>query len=403
MKKLYTLVVMAFIAIAANAQTANMKESVSENVLSISATPVNGLRNLSKIQIPENAIKLNPSKKAPKKAISSVNDLAGNYEWTYNLAKELADDLSTIEDYQTNSKDVQIVVSDATKNEIQIIGMMQETLTATVEFGAEIGGSTYNLITIPCQFAYTSSSYGKCDLTGVYYDEDDSKWYMTDMYGMIQEDGSIILINWMLYIITEGKYQGYNLTTYFMPYSILEPADNIADVAATPANPSFEVVYPYDADKKYGVVILSIPTVDINDNPIRKDKLYYQIWKEEGGSQQVYTFEPTLYETLEESMTEIPYKFNDNFDFDEYEGYKRVFLNFDYNSIWSKVGVQSIYKGGGKTKKSDIIWYNLISDGISTIKAEKTDGAIYSIDGRRLNEVPATGLYIQNGKKYVVK
>ena len=43
------------------------------------------------------------------------------------------------------------------------------------------------------------------------------------------------------------------------------------------------------------------------------------------------------------------------------------------------------------------------SSGISAIKTEKTDGAIYSIDGRRLNEVPSQGLYIRNGKKFFVK
>lgn len=43
------------------------------------------------------------------------------------------------------------------------------------------------------------------------------------------------------------------------------------------------------------------------------------------------------------------------------------------------------------------------SAGISNIKVEQSDAAIYSIDGRRLEKVPAHGLYIQNGKKYIAK
>ena len=42
--------------------------------------------------------------------------------------------------------------------------------------------------------------------------------------------------------------------------------------------------------------------------------------------------------------------------------------------------------------------------GVNTVSIEKkADGAIYSITGVKLNAVPAKGLYIQNGKKFVVK
>ena len=47
-----------------------------------------GNRSLSNIRIPENAVKVTPLKKAPKKAISSVGDLAGEYEWTYYTTEE---------------------------------------------------------------------------------------------------------------------------------------------------------------------------------------------------------------------------------------------------------------------------------------------------------------------------
>lgn len=62
-------------------------------------------------------------------------------------------------------------------------------------------------------------------------------------------------------------------------------------------------------------------------------------------------------------------------------------------------------------KKSIISPYVFFADvvltkqtsGIAPVKVEKADGAIYSIDGRRLNEAPTKGLYIQNGKKYIAK
>ena len=94
MKKLYTLIVMAFIAVAVNAQIANKKIAISP----LNDISVKGNRSLSNIRIPENAVKVTPLKKAPKKAISSVGDLAGEYEWTYYTTEEdPAADPSTIE------------------------------------------------------------------------------------------------------------------------------------------------------------------------------------------------------------------------------------------------------------------------------------------------------------------
>jgi hypothetical protein len=39
--------------------------------------------------------------------------------------------------------------------------------------------------------------------------------------------------------------------------------------------------------------------------------------------------------------------------------------------------------------------------GISTILTDKADSHIFDLQGRQLNSVPAHGIYIQNGKKYV--
>lgn len=42
-------------------------------------------------------------------------------------------------------------------------------------------------------------------------------------------------------------------------------------------------------------------------------------------------------------------------------------------------------------------------DAVEAVKAVAADGAVYNLSGQRLNAVPAKGLYIQNGKKFVVK
>lgn len=44
-----------------------------------------------------------------------------------------------------------------------------------------------------------------------------------------------------------------------------------------------------------------------------------------------------------------------------------------------------------------------VENGVKSIETKVADGAIYTISGQRLNAAPAKGLYIQNGKKFVIK
>lgn len=44
-----------------------------------------------------------------------------------------------------------------------------------------------------------------------------------------------------------------------------------------------------------------------------------------------------------------------------------------------------------------------VENGVKNIETKVADGAIYTISGQRLNAAPAKGLYIQNGKKFVIK
>ena len=45
-----------------------------------------------------------------------------------------------------------------------------------------------------------------------------------------------------------------------------------------------------------------------------------------------------------------------------------------------------------------------IADGIAVVNTEKADnGQIYDLQGRRVRNVNVPGVYIRNGKKFVVK
>ena len=173
----------------------------------------------------------------------------------------------------------------------------------------------------------------------------------------------------------------------------------VKDVAATPAKPSVE---EFDYDDEYLYASFSIPAVSTQDEPLLTSKLFYVIWVEKNGQASKLTLEADLYKNLNEDLTEIPYLLDDDYDIGAYGAY--VYLNQDETEVatWTKIGIQSIYYGGGETHASEIAWYE--ADAINSIQAVNTQrsSAIYNLSGQRVQHA-TKGLYIINGKKVVVK
>lgn len=191
----------------------------------------------------------------------------------------------------------------------------------------------------------------------------------------------------------DGTYEWYNDIT-------LTP---VVEMAATPATPSVVLI---TTGGEYGASVqFEIPTVDVNGNEMLTSKLSYVIYVEKDGQAQKLTLEAGVYEELAEDMTEIPYTFTDEWDI--YAGGYMIYLNqgADEISSWTKIGVQSIYTGGGERHESEIGWYEIedevYEDGIVGVKSQNSN-VIYDMQGRRVSK-PTHGLYIINGKKVLVK
>lgn len=127
------------------------------------------------------------------------------------------------------------------------------------------------------------------------------------------------------------------------------------DVAATPADP--EITDIKTVGRAYPVVYFNIPTEDVNGDPIMQAKLAYQLYVEKDGEVTPLVLEAAIYDELEEDMSEIPYGFSDGWDI--YSG--TIYLNQGEEEIasWDKIGIQSIYYGGGEVNKSNIAWMGL--------------------------------------------
>ena len=187
------------------------------------------------------------------------------------------------------------------------------------------------------------------------------------------------------------------------PYEILTALvlTKAVEKEATPANPSVSDFSDYDAEDGYGMVVVEIPTTDTNGEPMLVDKLSYVLYVDENGTISPYTFDASLYEVLTESISEVPFTLDDDWDFDVDGEMVWISLNSE-TATYTRIGVQSIYRGMGIEHKSDIVWYTIDRDG-TAIKGVSTDegkSTVYNLAGQRV-EKAQKGIYIVNGKKVV--
>lgn len=181
----------------------------------------------------------------------------------------------------------------------------------------------------------------------------------------------------------------------------------IPDVAATPATPEIPTEGGLDLVDTWSPKIhANVKRVDVDDNELLADKLYYSVWVEKEGTQQPLVFTQSNYWGLDGDVTEIPYNFN-NWDITTGGETITLFQGEEEIKTWSRIGIQAIYYGGGERHTSAIAWVeNPTYDGPAGIAdlmtEESTKANYFDLQGRRIVK-PAHGLFIVNGKKVFKK
>ena len=207
----------------------------------------------------------------------------------------------------------------------------------------------------------------------------------------VNEDESTIVAEWPASMITNvGPNTLLIINDYVAP--ILTAFD---EMPAVPANPVFtDEDIMVNSNAGWAVLHFTIPTVDVDGNRLNENKLYYNILLDG----EVYTFDPETYIGFSSAMTDIPYKFEDNINFDIYingNGSHTVYL---YTTDFSTVGVQSFYTAGDEVNYSDIVTVNKPSHtGIHEFneEAQIIGTRYYDLTGRELPTVPASGIYLK--------
>ena len=198
------------------------------------------------------------------------------------------------------------------------------------------------VVTIPNQLL---GSYGTNNLYFVAYNENlqDAYYLIYDAEtGSFSEGDNAYMIN-----LYKDKLER---SVYEFLYDV--KIKKIVERVATPANPSFaNMQFTPKGDK----IETQLAVVDTEGNGLVTNKLFYKLYiKDELGSDAALTFTKELYPTLESDMEEIPYGFA-NADFAN----GVVTLRMEH-ADWDKIGLQSIYKGLGETRESEIVWYNIV-------------------------------------------
>lgn len=171
------------------------------------------------------------------------------------------------------------------------------------------------------------------------------------------------------------------------------------EVPAIPADPVITNYRSTLSEWGYNALQFNIVATDKDGNYIVPEKLSWQAYIDD----EPFIFSPDDYEGLTEEMTEIPFGWYDaNYD---------IYLSFFtiYFEPAKNVGIQSIYRGAGVERRSNIVYFDLATSQIVTepwndetvgIAPAQTSTDVkavsyYDATGRRVN-ADAKGLIIKS-------
>lgn len=164
--------------------------------------------------------------------------------------------------------------------------------------------------------------------------------------------------------------------------------------AGTPRDPKV-IYYQTYGQNVFSIAMFEVPLQDTNGNFMDPSKLSYQLFVDDD---EPYTLYRDEYPNLTEDMDEVPYLFNDG------KGtiVEKAYGIYIYQSGFDRLGIQSIYRGGGEEHRSNIGYWYFNTDGVSSASLDARHASTYDLSGRRVegDNLPK-GIYIVGGKKVV--
>ena len=159
------------------------------------------------------------------------------------------------------------------------------------------------------------------------------------------------------------------------------------EVVSAPGNPEIVYFEPYDDNMGYSYVQFFLDKTDKDGNQLNDKKLYYNVYLDD----ELTTFAPGDY-MLTEEMTDVPYDYENMFDFFIDDLKHTVYF---YTPDFSKVGIQAFYLDGDNKLTSDMVTYVITGVGnAGKGQPEVASVTYYDLSGREVSK-PAHGLYVK--------
>ena len=257
-----------------------------------------------------------------------------------------------------------------------------------------------NTVTVPTgQYFGTYLYWGFFELPMYFVGYDGETGDLADVTFTIADDGKTLTAQ--QWIVCSGEKDDIDYYQILTEARLTKPED----IATTPEAPSVLDFEDYDEENEYGMVLIDVPLTDVSGNVLVPGKLTYALFVDEASEVSQYTFDSSLYYFLDKTVSEIPFSFDDDYDF-SHSG-TMIYVALDSpTQTYDRIGVQSIYRGGGEEHKTEISWFTIDRDGdaIHAVQGETApkSGVVYNLAGQRVNK-PAKGLYIIGNKKVLVK
>ncbi len=208
----------------------------------------------------------------------------------------------------------------------------------------------------------------------------------------VDEDAQNIVAEWPASMVTNVGPNTLSIINDFVGPGL----EAFEEYPATPATPIFtDEDVTINQTSGFTVLHFTIPTVDTDGFKLNENKLFYNIILDGN----VYTFDPETYIGFSSPMSDIPYKFEDNINFDIYisgNGRHTVYL---YTTDFELVEIQSFYTAGGEVNRSERASVTIPNNPSALNEvgsgAQVVATRYYDLTGRELPAAPSTGIYLQ--------
>ena len=117
----------------------------------------------------------------------------------------------------------------------------------------------------------------------------------------------------------------------------------------------------YNELRKFIIVNLKISLFGVNGADLLTEKLSYKLWYEKDGQPHELVFRADEQKELNTDMVEFSYRFHTYSEFTPEGSHIEIHKALDEVLSWTKIGAQTIYRGGGEEHASDITWVDAAS------------------------------------------